>query len=63
VFVTEDCDMKKRRGYGSLQSLGNPFIDRTASHPWGAMTRVTAFFGAGSGDSASFLLISSDLFG
>ncbi|MSQ09407.1 MAG: amidohydrolase [Dehalococcoidia bacterium] len=32
-------------GYRDLWS--NPFIGRTASHPWGAMRMVAAFFGSG----------------
>jgi uncharacterized protein len=35
-------------GYPGYRDLwDNPFIGRTASHPWGAMRAVTAFFGAG----------------
>ena len=35
-------------GYPGCRDLwDNPFIGRTASHPWGAMRAVTAFFGAG----------------
>ena len=35
-------------GYpGYRDTWGNPFIGRTASHPWGAMRAVASFFGAG----------------
>jgi len=35
-------------GYPGYRDLwDNPFIGRTASHPWGAMRAVSAFFGAG----------------
>jgi len=35
-------------GYPGYRDLwDNPFIGRTASHPWGAMRAMTAFFGAG----------------
>ena len=35
-------------GYPGYRDLwDNPFIGRTASHPWAAMRAVTAFFGAG----------------
>ena len=35
-------------GYpGYRDTWHNPFIGRTASHPWGAMRAVAAFFGAG----------------
>jgi predicted TIM-barrel fold metal-dependent hydrolase len=35
-------------GYPGYRDLwDNPFIGRTASHPWGAMRAITAFFGAG----------------
>lgn len=35
-------------GYPGYRDLwDNPFIGRTASHPWGAMRALTAFFGAG----------------
>jgi predicted TIM-barrel fold metal-dependent hydrolase len=35
-------------GYpGYRDTWSNPFIGRTASHPWGAMRAVAAFFGAG----------------
>jgi len=35
-------------GYPGYRDLwGNPFIGRTASHPWGAMRAVAAFFGSG----------------
>lgn len=35
-------------GYPGYRDLwDNPFIGRTASHPWGAMRAISAFFGAG----------------
>lgn len=35
-------------GYPGYRDLwNNPFVGRTASHPWGAMRAVAAFFGAG----------------
>ncbi|MSP40502.1 MAG: hypothetical protein EXR70_18585 [Deltaproteobacteria bacterium] len=35
-------------GYPGYRDLwDNPFIGRTASHPWGAMRALSAFFGAG----------------
>lgn len=35
-------------GYPGYRDLwDNPFIGRTASHPWGAMRAIAAFFGAG----------------
>jgi predicted TIM-barrel fold metal-dependent hydrolase len=35
-------------GYPGYRDLwDNPFIGRTASHPWGAMRAITAFFGSG----------------
>ena len=35
-------------GYPGYRDLwDNPFIGRTASHPWGAMRAMSAFFGAG----------------
>ncbi|HEX9445486.1 MAG TPA: amidohydrolase family protein [Candidatus Binatia bacterium] len=35
-------------GYPGYRDLwDNPFIGRTASHPWAAMRAITAFFGAG----------------
>jgi len=36
------------QGYPGYRDLwGNPFLGRTASHPWGAMRAMGAFFGAG----------------
>ena len=38
-------------GYPGYRDLwDNPFIGRTASHPWGAMRAMSAFFGAGTMD-------------
>ena len=35
-------------GYPGYRDLwGNPFLGRTASHPWGAMRTVASFFGSG----------------
>jgi predicted TIM-barrel fold metal-dependent hydrolase len=35
-------------GYPGYRDLwNNPFMGRTASHPWGAMRAVAAFFGSG----------------
>ena len=36
------------QGYPGYRDLwNNPFLGRTASHPWGAMRAMGAFFGAG----------------
>jgi uncharacterized protein len=44
------------QGYPGYRDLwGNPFLGRTASHPWGAMRAMGAFFGAGLLDRYSHL--------
>ena len=38
---------------------GNPFLGRTASHPWGAMRTVASFFGSGIMDRYSSIRFSN----